>query len=246
MRHIWLGLSLLLFTMPVAALSAETDYAAKPICQKSFMDWGDKLLCKEKGFRKKDVDLVHLYLELKGKFSGLDRDILMSTQNNWRFDLFDCANAQPGHPDYEQIRGCFRDVLDKRLTYLRAVRLDPSRLTVNPPLYGRLDVWYAEKFADQYIGRSVTLVGRMTDLECDKDPPPPHARIRGVSPPVSIPVEFKGLNFTDADFLCPKIGAPLWNDVPWEGELRRKDGQLYLYMSTLGGRPLPYSRPAPP
>lgn len=242
MRKIGFAFLLLLLTAPAEAViyAPSKDTALQPEC--SDVKAARKeiaaglIFCSVPEFLKKDAAIAREYRHLKSKLTGTDRDMLVSVQGNWLSDRGDCYGSADK-------KACFSAVLDQRLAYLQGLRSDLSGLTVNPPLYHTVDVWYAQKFADQYAGKSIVLVGRMTDLDCDKDTPPPHARIADSSKPATIDVEFKALSDVDANLLCPKIRLRDWGGVPWEGELRRENGRLYFYMSAIFGRPLPYHDP---
>ena len=208
-----------------------SDWSAAAINCKKAQFTPNTTICSDAGLKKSDIQIADAYRHLNKTYKDEDQRIFQAGQQLWMIERNNCRN-------FPVVRGgpgifeCVRVTMNRRLETLHALAKNPSGLKTTVANYPFVYPSYLSAFAQQYVGKSVSVAGAISIEACKGS----HkgSLIGNVSDSGKlIEIRFKSLPPDQIEFLCSQRPFS-W----WEGELRTEKGKTYLFATDILGVPL--------
>lgn len=193
----------------------------------------EQTICQHEDLLKVDREIAHGYGELMRAYAGEELRVFKAGQHAWLVERNDCQNTPTSERYPEGMAGCVRSKVAERVAVLARLRADPSSLPSTVATYTFVEPWYVRRYAREYEGKTVNVVGSVILRACSR---PGDASMAGLlrQSGASIEIRFKSLSDENVSFLCAKYPSS-W----WRGTMTLRNGRPSLYATDLLGRDLP-------
>lgn len=196
-----------------------------------------KTICNNTDLKNLDESISEKYTFLLTKPNPDDKSLLRAGQGFWLRERNDCQNVPYQSGGMEAaVYLCVRQELEKREAFLKSAIANPSFIAKQAVIYRSIDPWYFEKYKDGYLDRKIAISGYVLLDSCeDKKADKRIGDIVGSDKmKTKVAIFFKSMPENEHYFLCEK--TPLSS---WEGEVRKINGKIVLYMDKVLGTKLP-------
>lgn len=192
-------------------------------------------LCRHPELLRKDTAVVRAYEHLSGGFTGEKRVLLATGQRYWFVELFACGSTPTSSRYHDGVYGCAEDKLSGRLHVLRSIANAPDTFMSTVANYTWIEPWYLDLFAQRYVGKHVTVNGKVVMESCNSSDPRSlrgHIELNGSD----VGIRFVNLPASQLRFLCKSPSSQ------WDGTVRLDGGRPYLIATDVLGVPVAKSR----
>lgn len=223
---------LVLIALPCFPMASPRAAAAGVDCSRA-VSTVEQTICQHEDMLKVDREIAHEYGELMRAYATEDLRVFKAGQRAWLVERNDCQNTPTAERYPEGVAGCVRSKMAERVAVLARLRADPRSLPSTVATYTFVEPWYVRRYAREYEGKLVNVVGSVILRACSS---PGHASRAGLlrEGGASIEIRFKSLSDEDISFLCAKYPSS-W----WRGTVTLRNGRPSLNATDLLGRDLP-------
>jgi uncharacterized protein len=225
-------LLLLAITFPWAAGAGPEDGCAPVNCERP-VSLVEKAICQHAELKQADRAIAHDCETLAKVYAGETLTVFIAGQQAW-FSQRNACNSTPTAARHENgLSGCLTSRVEERVALLQRLIGDPASIESTVASYAFVRPWYVKKFARQFEGKRVNILGMVVLTACSKGRGKSLAG-RLIDKAAEIEIRFKSLSTEDVSFMCEKQPHS-W----WLGTVKLDHDRPYLYSTEILGRELP-------
>jgi uncharacterized protein YecT (DUF1311 family) len=210
---------LLFFGLPDVAFSAPNHWQTTPIDCAGLHSKGqidsqpEALICNSVELRRLDIDLGKVYRRVAKHCFGDKRQVFLEQQRSWIIDRNLCTGRlmidAMGRPQLSGVYECVKASMVSRMQLLKTLSNMPDGFERHIADFDYITPWYVNRFAYNYSGRTVSVVGSLQPSDCHrKNATSGILQYEGTS----ITVHFaRALSDPEINFLCRERPFSWWN-----------------------------------